>query len=340
VADTSKKLDANLITKWKDKKILVIGDVGVDEYVLGPVRRISPEAPVPILEVAEESEKLGLGANVAQNIKSLGAEPLLIGLTGQDKGGEVLDKLLIERNISVNYLVKSKSRMTTRKMRIISGQHHLVRVDYEYPLPPSESEAKELFGKIQLSLPLCDLVILQDYAKGTFTKEITQKIIEICHAHKKIILVDPHRSRQIDFYKNADLIKPNFEEAIGLARWNLEEANDTNEYIQKLSQYLAEVSGAQQIIITRGKLGMSIFEKQRLQHIPTYARQVFDVTGAGDTVIATLALGLAAGIDLQSVGHLSNLAAGIVVAQVGCVACTAEELKIAIQSAEIKSSWS
>lgn len=314
------------VKKLAGRKLLILGDVGLDEYVLGEVRRISPEAPVPVLEVDSQDMRLGLAANVAQNVTALGGVPYLISVVGRDSGADRLRELFQAKGVSTDYLIEDLERPTTRKTRVMAKHHHLVRVDYEsrkFLSPEAEAKTVKMIERV---LPDVDAVILEDYAKGLLSETLMKDLIRLCRAHAKPIFVDPHRSNAADFYRGVDLIKPNFDEALALSGLSYDDLRDSPSKVNQIGQVLLERTGARRLIVTRGKDGMILFEDGKVVQVPTYARQVFDVTGAGDTVIATLALALSAGIPAEEAAVLANFAAGVVVGQVGCVPCSSAEL--------------
>ncbi len=315
------------ISLFSTKKILLIGDVGVDEYVMGAVKRISPEAPVPVLEVDAEDKRLGLAANVAQNIISLGGQVKLVSVIGQDDGATVLKNLLQKSKVSAEYLVTDSSRPTTRKTRVMTGHHHLVRVDYEIKknLKP-ETEAK-ILKQVEDLMPSVDAVVLEDYAKGIFSVNLIENIVNRARKAGKYLMVDPHQTKFADFYKGVDLIKPNYNEALALTQIKEEDIENISERVWKVGRALQKMTGASDVVLTQGKDGMAIFSKDAEPvQVPTFAKKVFDVTGAGDTVIAALALGVISGLKLAEACVLANYAAGIVVGKVGCVPCDVNEL--------------
>lgn len=321
------------IPKLAGKKILIVGDVGLDEYILGEVRRISPEAPVPVLEVESEDHRLGLAANVAQNITSLGGIPVLVSVVGQDTGAELLQSLFKKSSVSTEYLIADGTRPTTRKARVMAKHHHLVRVDYEIRKFLSKETENKVFARVESVIDTVDAVIVEDYAKGVITQSLIQSLSKLCKAKGKKILVDPHRNNPGDFYAGVDLIKPNFDEAVALSGLSYDDLRDHPNKVIEVGQALQKKTGAKEVVMTRGKDGMTIFSGDKLTQVPTYARQVFDVTGAGDTVIAALALGIVSGLSLTEACMLANFAAGVVVGQVGCVPCTTQELAEYIQTA-------
>jgi rfaE bifunctional protein kinase chain/domain len=314
------------VTLFKGKSVLVVGDVGVDEYIMGAVKRISPEAPVPVLEVEGEDKRLGLAANVAQNVVSMGGNVKLVSVIGSDTGAEILQSLLQKSNVSFEYLVKDLQRPTTRKTRVMTGQHHLVRVDHEVrrSLSP-ESEAK-LLAVLEKNLQDVDIVVLEDYAKGLLSQSLVEKILVLAQKYKKFVMVDPHQTKFADFYKGVDLIKPNYNEALALTGIHEDHIEDQYERVLHVGRTLQKMTGAKQVVLTQGKDGMTIFSQNDVTRVPTFAKKVFDVTGAGDTVIAALALGVAAGLPLAEACMIANFAAGVVVAKVGCVPCEFPEL--------------
>jgi rfaE bifunctional protein kinase chain/domain len=320
------------IDLFKNKKVLILGDIGLDEYVLGSVRRISPEAPVPVLEVEEEDFRLGLSGNVSQNIASLGGSPLLVSVVGQDMSAVSLRELLKVAGVSPEYLVTDFERPTTKKTRVMAKHHHLVRVDYEIKKFLSREIEDQVIAQFSSLVGDSDIVIVEDYAKGVLSKRMFHRVLELSHEKKKKVLVDPHRTNPLDFYYGADLIKPNFEEALALIGLSYDDFQMHNKSISEIGELLRSTANAQHVVMTRGKEGMLAFSSEGYYSVPTYARQVFDVTGAGDTVIAGLALGLSSGFTLEESCVLANYAAGVVVGKVGCVPCTRRDLESYIQS--------
>lgn len=314
------------VTMFKGKKILVIGDVGVDEYVMGAVKRISPEAPVPVLEVEGEDKRLGLAANVAQNVVSMGGEVKLVSVIGSDDGAEILRGLLRKSGVSYEYLVSDAQRPTTRKTRVMTGQHHLVRVDHEVRRQLSAESEKALLSVVEHNLKDADVVVLEDYAKGLLSQQLVEKIVQLSHKNGKLLMVDPHQTKFADFYKGVDLIKPNYNEALALTGIHEDAIEDQSERVLHVGRTLQKMTGAKQVVLTQGKDGMTIFSQNDVTRVPTFAKKVFDVTGAGDTVIAALALGVAAGLPLSEACMIANFAAGVVVGKIGCVPCEVQEL--------------
>ena len=307
-------------------RLIVVGDIGLDEYVHGDVRRISPEAPVPVLEVHTQDSRLGLAANVAQNVASLGGEPMLVSVVGQDAAAEELRGKLRAAEVAPDYLVVDSSRPTTRKLRVMSGPHHIVRVDYEQKKYLSAEVEARLVEKVKSLLTRADGVIIEDYAKGALSESGLQAIIAATHSAGKKVFVDPNRSTPASFYNGADVITPNRDEAVELSGLDYNELRQNPKFILEVGLALRERMKADNIVITRGKEGMSVINAAEAVHMPTFARQVFDVTGAGDTVIAALALAVVGGFTLPEACVFGNVAAGVVVGKVGCVPCTRGEL--------------
>lgn len=333
VGPQEKQLLLNQIQFLKDKKILIIGDVGLDEYVLGQVRRISPEAPVPVLEVEEEDMRLGLAANVAQNVVSLGGEAMLVSVVGEDTGANLLKDLFKKNGVSWDYMIVDRARPTTRKTRVMAKHHHLVRVDYELRKYLSPEAEARLIETVEKNVVKADCVIIEDYAKGVISRNVVEKVSAVCKKHNKKLMVDPHRENKGSFYHGVDLIKPNYDEAVVLTGMNFDDLRDNPNKVVEVGRALQQITGAKEVVLTRGKDGMTIFSGDEITEVPTYARKVFDVTGAGDTVIAALSLGLVSGLSLVHSSMLANYAAGVVVGKVGCVPCEIPELKEYIQTA-------
>ena len=307
-------------------RLVVVGDIGLDEYVLGDVRRISPEAPVPVLEVQSQDSRLGLAANVAQNVASLGGEALLVAVVGQDEAANTLREKLKQAGVGPEHLIVDPSRPTTRKLRVMSGPHHIVRVDFEHKQYLSDAVENQLVAKVVALLERAEGVVIEDYAKGVFSEGSLQTIIREAHARGKKVFVDPHRSTPAKFYRGADVMTPNRDEAVALSGVDYDEIRASKDFILELGQALRERTQVVNPIITRGKEGMSLFLDGETVHMTTLARQVFDVTGAGDTVIAALALSYLGGFTLPEACVFGNVAAGVVVGKVGCVPCTRAEL--------------
>ena len=314
---------ANIIGQFSTKKVLVLGDVMLDKYIWGIVERISPEDPVQIVRVTKESYAPGGAANVASNIASLGGQVTLIGLIGHDDAGVILQRELEMRNIQ-HQMLKDHSP-TTQKVRIIGHSQQLLRFDYENNERMHEGLTTTLITFLQLSINEHDAVVVSDYAKGVVGEKVMAELILLCKNAGKPLIIDP-KPKHKTMYAGATLITPNHKEASEMA--GIEEKDDG-----QLVQIGAMLSQSLQsnILITRGEKGMSLFQYQGpITHIPTKAREVYDVVGAGDTVVGVAALALAAGASLPEAAAIANHAAGVVVGKIGTSTCSQEELIKAI----------
>jgi rfaE bifunctional protein kinase chain/domain len=308
------------------KKVLVVGDIGLDEYLDGDVRRISPEAPVPVVEVRKKEFRVGLAANVAQNVHSLGGVGLLVGVAGKDEAARDLAALLKSSGVSEQNLVVDVARPTTRKVRVMSGQHHLVRVDFEERRFLSSTVEEQIIEKAKGLLKDSAGLVLQDYGKGVLSQTICHRLIEAAHLEGKLVVVDPHRTTPVEFYRGADLIKPNYDEAMILSGLNIDDLHHGGDILLEVGRAIQNQAKCSNLIITQGKSGVTFFQGPQVTHIPTEPRQVFDVTGAGDTYLAAFCLGWFAGLDPIRAAIMANAASGVVVGKVGSVPCTKAEL--------------
>ena len=298
--------------------------------LLGEVSRISPEAPVPVLDVKAQEQRMGLAANVAQNVSRLGGEVLLLSVIGKDNAGVQLKDLLDRAEVSSEHLVEDPGRPTTRKSRLIAENHHIARVDFERRQFLSNSVESQLIESAARLIPSSDVVVIEDYAKGVLSESVTQQIIRLSREASKRTFVDPAPKTPVDYYSGADVVTPNRNEAFELANLGVDDLREGPGVLVKVGAVLMSQLKCQALVMTRGKDGMSLFSQGQGQeeviHLPTYAREVYDVTGAGDTVIAALSLGMASGMSLEQACILANFAAGVVVGQVGCVPCSCQEL--------------
>ena len=298
-------------------RVLVVGDVMLDRYWFGEVSRISPEAPVPVVLVTEKSEQLKLGgaANVAWNCKELGARTRLLSVVGRDEPGRALEKLLKKQGVEAS-LHRDRSLSTTQKLRVIGRRQQLLRIDFE--TPPSREVLASKLEEFKRALADCDAVILSDYGKGGLAH--IAEMIRSARRARKHVLVDP-KGDDYSRYRGASIITPNvaeLREVVGT--WKDEK--DLKGRVQALRQRL----GLEAVLLTRGERGMTLFTRTKARTIDAEAREVFDVTGAGDTVIATLAVMLAAGAKLEAAVRIANRAAGIVVGKLGTAAVKHDEL--------------
>lgn len=309
---------------FKDKKILVIGDIILDRYIFGKVMRISPEAPVPVVEVYEEQYRLGGAANVANNIIALGGKVYLCGIIGKGSAGRIVRDLLTERGIQQDFIFDD-IRRTTVKTRIIGGNQQIVRFDIE-DRKRLEGKAKETFlSIIKNGLNNFDAVIVSDYKKGVVSEELFRILVSHKKKNSSFVAVDP-KVGHFRLYKQVSLITPNIAEASHGAEIEIKDEKT----LIKAGFNLLKKLACDSVLITRGEEGMSLFEKQNsdinVTHLPTVAKKVFDVTGAGDTVIATITLAHVAGASLVDAAKIANVAAGIVVGKIGTATATKEEI--------------
>ena len=317
---------------FKDRKILIVGDIGLDEYLMGDVRRISPEAPVPVLEVTKEDQRLGLSGNVALNIATLTAKPFMVSVVGDDLGAEKLKSLCYHSGVSAEHLLVDQGRPTTRKTRVMSGQHHIVRVDHELKRYISPEMEKRVLQRVGELIDEVEGVILQDYAKGVVTQSLVEDLVRLSKQKQKPLFVDPTRSNPASFYRGADVIKPNYDEAVALSGLKFEELQENPNKIFEVAEQIQLKTQSPNVVITCGAQGMVIFTGKEITRVPTYAKKVFDVTGAGDTVVSALALAQLTGLPLTESAVVANHAAGLVVARVGCVPCDLADLRESLKA--------
>jgi len=319
------------IPKFEKQKIIVLGDLMVDRFVWGRVSRISPEAPVPVVEVTRESHAFGGAGNVANNITSLGARAFLLGVVGGDMEAEQLKEGLRMKSIDVGGIITDRSRPTTIKTRIIAQHQQVVRVDKEIKGNFSEEIQRDIFSKLEEMAASADAIIISDYGKGVINGPLLKKAIALAHRYDIPVTVDPKIEHFMD-YKRVTCITPNLAEAIAGMRYR-EVTRDKD--ILELGKKILKKLNSDSVLITRGEKGMTLFEPGgKTTHIPTRAKEVYDVTGAGDTVISVFTLALACGSKLDEAAELSNFAAGIVVAKLGTATATREELRSAVLNFE------
>jgi D-beta-D-heptose 7-phosphate kinase/D-beta-D-heptose 1-phosphate adenosyltransferase len=312
-----------LLQAMSDRKIVVLGDVMLDEFVWGEVTRISPEAPVPVVDIRRQSVHLGGAANVLANIVALGANACVVGVVGNDAAGERLRARLKETGASptTDYLVVDNDRPSTTKTRIIAHNQLVVRADREQRTPVNGQTEKRLLEFLAHALEDADAFVVSDYDKGVVTRRILGEILPSAYARVPV-LIDP-KIRNLSYYQPASLITPNHHEALKMT--NLE--SDSDDGLHQAAQAIREKLGCDAVLITRGDRGIMLLEGDNDPvFVETAAREVYDVTGAGDTVIATLAAAMAAGATMLEAANLANHAAGIVVGKVGTATASAEEL--------------
>lgn len=312
--------------KFEDLKILIIGDVMIDSYLWGTVERISPEAPVPIVRMHNQERRLGGAANVALNIKAMGATPILCSIIGDDERKEDFIELLTEENLSDIGIIIDQSRTTSVKTRIISDRQHLLRVDEEidYPLSP---ETEQLFDQ-QISELITtgniDAIVFQDYDKGAITSTLIRSIVKIANEKTIPVLADP-KYRNFLEYEKVSLFKPNFREFVSGLAVNCAKSDYARIY-DIAKKYLHEQQGIRIVLLTLSELGVFISTTEGYYHIPSEIRDVADVSGAGDTVISLASLCMAAGLDTEYIATIANIAGGLVCEKIGVVPVDRQEL--------------
>lgn len=315
-----------LIEKFADVKIMVVGDVMLDRYWWGSVSRISPEAPVPVVNLQTKSLVAGGAANVAANIAGLSARPFLVGAIGDDEEGKLVPEVLGRTGVAAEHLIALEKRPTTTKTRIVAHNQHIVRIDQEEKQHLSNEEEKIVWDKIETILPEIELVIVSDYAKGLLTETLLSRLITICKTSGVKVLIDP-KGKDYTKYSGATLLTPNRREAAESCK--LEE--DGQGIVEKAGEMLLGGLDLEALLITQGEDGMTLFEKNHDPvHFLAASRDVYDVTGAGDTVISTLAVALGAGGDLATSAQLANRAAGIVVEHFGTTSIKLSELQASL----------
>ena len=311
----------DILERFPGRSVLVVGDVMLDEYAWGDVRRISPEAPVPVVEVTRRNYAPGGAANVAVNIAALGGRPVLLGVLGNDSAAEQLCRALNNRGVDTSTLCIDADRPTTTKLRIVAHSQQIVRVDSERRGRFSESIENSLIDTIKQVLAGVEVCVISDYGKGLVSERIAQHLVSVCTRAGKPVIVDP---KGVDYakYRGASMVTPNLREAEQASGVPVESDAD----LVRAGQRLLEVLQSNALLVTRGAEGMSLFTGRDVVHVPSLARSVFDVTGAGDTVVGTLALALACKAPLEEAVRLANLAAGIVVSKVGAASVELNEL--------------
>ena len=309
-----------LLNQFAGRKIVIVGDVMLDEFIWGKVRRISPEAPVPVVEVLEETYRLGGSGNVAANIRALDGTPIPIGVLGRDVASDRVHNLLKQSGIDVSGLFHD-DRPTTLKTRILAHSQQVVRTDRESRLALSSGVTADLAAAFERNLPQASAIVISDYDKGVINRELLAAILPKAKVAGVPVFLDP-KVHHADYYRPITLITPNQHEAELLTGLAIE----NEEALEEAGRMLLQKFECEYALITRGEEGMSLFNRSGSQHLPTFAREVFDVTGAGDTVIATLALARAGGATMEESAILANHAAGIVVGKVGTATVSRSEL--------------
>ncbi|MCB2191096.1 MAG: D-glycero-beta-D-manno-heptose-7-phosphate kinase [Deltaproteobacteria bacterium] len=314
------------VQQFSSKRILVLGDVMLDEFIWGRVERISPEAPVPVVEVESETYMLGGAANVVHNLIALGCGAGICGMVGDDRAGWQVLELLDQLEVSNKGLIVSAERPTTVKTRVVAHSQQMVRVDRESRRECPDRELAGMQAYLQNELPRCDAVIISDYAKGVISRAVLNTVQEQASSGRLVVSVDP-KVVNMPLYTGATVVTPNHYEALAAARVSPQ----GEKAVERAGRILLENLQAGAILITQGERGMTLITPEGMDHVPTMAKQVFDVTGAGDTVISTLTLGLVSGLSLSEAAVMANVAAGVVVGEVGTSAVTAGRLSKALE---------
>ena len=315
-----------LIERFPQAGVLVVGDLILDHYVWGKVSRISPEAPVPVVHVDSESLLLGGAANVYNNVMVLGGQADLCGVVGSDEGGRrLLQQLGLHRRVRGGVII-DPDRPTTRKTRVVAHNQQVVRYDVERRSEIKATIHRRIVRYVESRLRDIACLVVSDYAKGVVTAALMGELIRLVSLRRIPIIVDP-KVEHFSYYKGATVVTPNHLEALQAAGVH----SDDDRGIAEAGEILRQRLGCRSVLVTRGEKGMSLFESDGSNwHIPTVARQVYDVTGAGDTVVGTLALALATGADMRDAAALANYAAGVVVGMVGTATVTAPQLTEAL----------
>jgi rfaE bifunctional protein kinase chain/domain len=315
-------MDLNsLFKEFNSKKILIVGDAMIDAYMWGEINRMSPEAPVPVVEIKKHENRLGGAANVALNLQSLGAIPILCSVIGNDRQGALFKKLMQNASLSIEGILTTKERKTTLKTRVIAKKKHQVRIDEEdtYPI----KEEKQFLNLIKEIVHDIDVIILQDYNKGVLTPKIITEIIKLANIKSIPTIVDP-KKKNFKSYKLCTIFKPNLSEI--KAGMNIDFDANNNDEIEKASEKLRTILKAEAILLTLSSKGICINTKDKFTHTPAFKRKIIDVSGAGDTVLSVASLCLACNIESSTLSALSSLAGGIVCEKVGVVPINKEKL--------------
>lgn len=320
-----------ILDRFSSQRLIVLGDLMLDEFIWGEVRRISPEAPVPVVEVKRESWHLGGAGNVVSNLLELGAQALPIGIIGDDEAGRLMRHQFAEQGAATDCLVVDASRPTTRKTRIVAHSQQMVRADRESRSPIQPEIEEQVMAAFTLALSEAEAVVISDYDKGLLTPRLLENVISATHAQGKIVCLDP-KIKNFLSYRQVDVITPNQPEAERASGIEIVD----NESLLAAAHRIREMLDCINVLITRGEHGMCLLDSEnRLTRIPTVAREVYDVTGAGDTVIATLAVAMASGATADEAAVIANHAAGIVVGKVGTATVSQAELASALMGLEL-----
>ncbi len=328
---SEKRRFRDLISSFKKARVLVIGDFILDQFVWGSVDRISPEAPVPVVHVKRESYMPGGSLNVANNIHSLGGIVYPCGIVGRDREGRMLLKVIRGAGIDAGGIVYDPDRPTSVKTRVIAHSQQVVRFDREKSDDISQELCKKIVRFVRQRISTIDVIVIEDYGKGVIQPQLLKEIVRMAKKFKKPVLVDP-KEKNFSYYSGVTAITPNRKEAYGA----LENHTRKPYTLEKVGHDLLKKLKCEAVLVTLGEDGMALFEKNgSMTKIPTAAREVYDVSGAGDTVISVLSLALAAGAKIREAAILANLAAGIVVAKLGTATVLPDELREAVEKNSI-----
>jgi rfaE bifunctional protein kinase chain/domain len=323
---TQERFDTIVASFSSLNPLIVVGDVGIDKYTFGEVKRISPEAPVPVLEVTKEWLKLGLAANISHNLKTLGIKSTLCGVVGEDINANVFDNLLEEEHLNTWGIVRTKSRPTIFKERVTTNTQQICRIDYESSEEINSDVEQKLLARVKDFSKTHQALIIEDYSKGTLTEKLISTLITDFKSQGKLVAVDPGRTTQPLFYKGATLLKPNLSEA----RLMVESLGYKEKKIENMAKILLEKLCLDMLVITLGSDGMALLDRKNMNEvsiIPTVANEVFDVSGAGDTAISVLTSALVAGASLEEAAWIGNCASGVVVGKKGTATVNLDELR-------------
>ncbi len=322
--------ERDLARGFTGRRVVVLGDLMLDAYLVGETRRISPEAPVPVVEITERSERPGGAANTALNLAALGARPVLLGVIGADADGDRLRARLDEAGIDAELVVRDATRPTTCKTRIVARGQQIVRLDSEVRLPVAAPIEERLLGSLAEALAKAEACVLSDYGKGVLTERVATGAIAGARRAGCPIVVDP-KGKDFARYHGCTVVTPNVHELEAATG----DAADTDDALLAAAARLLQLLEGSAVLVTRGAAGMTLVRQGHApRHVSTAAQRVYDVTGAGDTVTSTLALSLAAGLSLEAGMELANRAAGIVVGKMGAASVTWEELSGALSASE------
>lgn len=321
----------NILEQFNGLKVLVVGDVMIDAYYFGKVERISPEAPVPVVAVEKKEQRLGGAANVAMNLVSLGAKPIVCSVVGNDQEGKDLIRLFKENGVGISGIVQSDNRVTTVKLRVISQATQMLRIDNEDTKPITPVESFELVQRIHELLIDADVLVFEDYDKGVLTKENIAQITEEAHKRGIPVVVDP-KKRNFNHFRGADLFKPNLKELKDGLKIEFDE-DDKATFEASIKQMMQHMN-LKNAMITMSEKGVMITDGETFDYIPAHIRKIADVSGAGDTVISVAALCFALKLNRRQSAALANLAGGLVCEEVGVVPI--DKNKLAAEIAELK----